>query len=132
MEFKEPRATPEEFKKYVVNYLHLPIAKMATNATNRIISGERMTVSFSTMEANTVWPLHRHEQEQIMVIMEGAVEWIVEGKLYHLEKGDAIIEPPNIEHGGYVSDQGCICIDIFSPARKDMVAKQREAVEKRG
>src|SRR3989304_1422889 len=104
MEKKEPYATPEEFKKRVVNYLKLPIARMAPNATNRVISGEKITVSFSTMAPNSVWPMHRHEPEQIMVIMDGAVDWVVEGKLFHLEKGDAIIEPSNIEHGGYISD----------------------------
>jgi mannose-6-phosphate isomerase-like protein (cupin superfamily) len=86
MGFKEPPATPEEFKKYVVNYLRLPIAKMLPNCTNRVISGEKITVSFSTMDANSIWPMHRHESEQIMVILEGAVDWVVEGKLFHLER----------------------------------------------
>jgi gluconolactonase len=127
---KEPYASKEEFEKRVVHYSDLPIFKMAPNATNRIVSGEKITISFSTMDPNTFWPIHRHENEQIMVVTDGAVDWIVEGKLYHLEKGDAIIEPPNIEHGGYVSDKGCSCLDIFSPARQDMVAKQKEALAK--
>lgn len=53
----------------------------------------------------------------------------VDGKLYHLEEGDVIILPSNLEHGTYVSDRGLRAIDVFSPLRQDIVAKL-EAVKK--
>ena len=51
---------------------------------------------------------------------------IVEGKIYHLKKGDVITLPSNIEHGGYMTETGCRAIDIFIPPRKDLLAKLEE------
>ncbi len=55
--------------------------------------------------------------------MDGAYNAIIDGKLYHLEKGDVAIIPSNIEHGAYVSDKGCRVIEVFSPPRQDLAAK---------
>ena len=82
-----------------------------------------MTVSFLTMAPDSHFAIHRHEQEQIMIVIDGACDEIIEGKLYHLEKGDVAILPSNTEHGGYISDKGCRAIDVFSPPRRDFVAK---------
>ncbi len=54
----------------------------------------------------------------------------VDGKLYHLEEGDVITLPSNLEHGTYVSDRGLRAIDIFSPPRQDIVAKLEAAKKK--
>ena len=73
--------------------------------------------------------IHRHEQEQIMIVIDGACDEIIEGKLYHLEEGDVVILHSNTEHGGYISERSCRVIDIFCPPRQDYVAKL-EAVKK--
>ena len=129
---KEPFATPEECKKHVVHLDSLAKFKMAPPAENRIVSGERITINFATVQPNSFFPVHRHEHEQIMMIMDGSSDWVVEGKLYHVEKGDVITFPSNVEHGGYILDKGLTVIDVFSPARQDMIAKQREAMGKKG
>jgi len=49
------------------------------------------------------------------MIMDGACDIIVEGKLYHLEKDNILILPSNMKHGNYVSDKGCRAIEVFSP-----------------
>jgi len=123
MERKEPYATQEEFDRRVVRYRDVPLIELVSGTKSHIVSAEKMTVSFLTMDPNCYFALHRHESEQIMLVIDGACDEIVEGKIYHLEKGDVIILPPNTEHGGYISDRGCRVIDIFSPPRQDFVAK---------
>lgn len=126
---KEPYASQEEFSKRVVRKRDIPQVDLVPGSRSHIVSTEKVTVSFITMDPNSYFAVHRHEQEQVMIVTDGAIDEIVDGKIYHLEKGDIIILPSNMEHGGYISDRGCCAIDIFSPSRQDYVAKLK-AVER--
>ena len=123
MKRKEPYATQEEFNQRVIRYRDIPLIRLVPGSNSHIVSTERMTVSFLTMAPNSHFAVHRHESEQIMIVIDGACDEIVDGKIYHLEKGDVVTLPPNIEHGGYIPERGCRAIDVFSPPREDFVAK---------
>ena len=123
MERKEPYATQAEFNKRVVLYRDVPLIEVAPGIKFHLVSAERLSVLFATMEPNAHVPIHHHEAEQIMIIVDGACDQIADGKLYHLEKGNVFIAPSNSEHGTYVSERGCQTIEAFSPPRHDYVAK---------
>lgn len=126
MERKETYASQEEFNRRVVRYLDVPLVELVPGSNSHLVSAENITVSFLTMNPDSYFTTHRHESEQVMIVVDGECDEIVEGKLYHLKEGDVIILPSNIEHGAYISDRGCKAIDIFSPPREDLVAKLRE------
>lgn len=67
-----------------------------------------------------------------MIILHGYVDEIIEGKLYSAKKGDVLILPSNIEHGGYIGDVDCQVIDIFSPPRQDYLQKFSKTIGKIG
>ena len=125
VERKEPYATQEEFNKRVVRYRDVPLIDLGRGPGQRshIVSTEKVTISFGIADPNAYAAPHHHECEQIIIMTDGAIDEIVDGKLYHLEKGDVVILPPNTEHGGYTSGRGCSVIDIFSPPRQDLVVK---------
>lgn len=64
---------------------------------------------------------HQHEHEQISYCAEGAFDYSIEGKIFHLEKGDTIYVPKNLIHGCKLLSQKGMLIDIFTPYRKDFV-----------
>ncbi len=123
MERKEPYASQEEFDKRVSHYPDIPLVEMRPGSNSHLVCTKNITISFITMDANIRPLLHHHESEQVMIVVDGECDEIVEGKLYHLRKGDVIRIPSNIEHGAYISDRGCKAIDIFSPPRKDLAEK---------
>lgn len=126
MERKEPYTSQEEFNKRVAHYLDIPLVELVPGSNSHLVCAKNITVSFITMSPNITTSLHRHESEQIMIVVDGECDEIVDGKLYHLEKGDVLILPSNTEHGAYISDKGCKAIDVFSPPREDLVAKLKE------
>lgn len=126
MEKKEPYASQEEYDKQVIRYADVPTIELAPGIKAHIISAEKITLSMASGEPNAQLPSHRHESEQMLIVMDGAIDLVVEGKQYHLEKGDVIVLPSNIEHKGYVSERGLSAIDVFSPPRHDFVAKLEE------
>ena len=125
---KEPRATEEEFKKRVVCYSEVPLVQVATGSKSHIVAGRNVLVSFLTMSPHSFFEVHKHEAEQIMVVIDGYCDEVIEGKLYRVSKGDVILLPPNVEHGGYIYDQPCVAIDIFCPPRQDYLEKLQKAM----
>jgi quercetin dioxygenase-like cupin family protein len=127
---KEPYASEEEFKKRVVHYPDIPLTELVPGSNSHLVLGERVMVSFLTMSAHSIFPPHRHEAEQIMIVIDGYMDEIIEGKLYSVKKGDVLILPSNMEHGGRIGEVNCSVIDIFSPPREDFVEKLKKTLEK--
>jgi len=125
----EPRATEEEFRKRIIHYPDVPMVDVASGSKSHIVAGQNALVSFLTMSPHSHFEVHKHEAEQIMIVVDGCCDEIIEGKLYRVSKGDVIVLPPNVEHGGYVLDQPCVVIDIFCPPRPDYLEKAKKAME---
>jgi len=123
MERKEPYAGQEEFTKRVVRYRDIPLIELGPGAKAHLVSAERITISFITQEPDCHFNTHHHESEEIVIVLDGERDEIVEGKLYPIKAGDVLIVPSNSEHGSYTYDRGCKVIEVFSPPRKDLVAK---------
>ena len=131
MEKKEPKATQEEYDRSITHYHDVPLIDLVPGIQSHIVSGERIMLSFLTAQPNGYMHNHRHEPEQLMVVLDGALDLVIEGKRYPMEKGDVVVLPSNVEHSAYISDQGCTVIDIFSPPREDFLAKLKEAEERK-
>ena len=128
MEEKEPYASQEEFNRRVVHYPSVPSIQLGPGASAHLVSGERVMVSFVTLPPNTRAATHRHEHEQVTIVVDGGADFVFDGKLYPVKKDDVIIVPSNTEHGAYASDRGCRVIDVFSPPREDFVEKLKKAL----
>ena len=126
MEKKEPHASQEEYNKYVIRYTDVPTIELAPGSNAHIISAERITLSIVSAKPNAVVPIHRHENEQMVIVIDGSIDFVIEGKQYHVEKGDVIVLPSNTEHGAYFTEKGAHVIDAFSPTRQDFVARLEE------
>jgi quercetin dioxygenase-like cupin family protein len=123
MKIKEPYATPEEYNRSITKYRNVPLIELVPGIQTHIVFGERIMLSFLTAQPNSYMPNHQHESEQLMVILKGALDLVIDGKVYHMEKGDVVTLPSNIDHAAYVSDKGATVIDIFSPPRQDFIDK---------
>ena len=131
MEKKEPYATQEEYDRSITHYHKVPLIDLVPGIKSHIVYAERIMLSFLTAQPNSYMHNHRHEPEQLMVILEGALDLVIEGKLYHMEKGDVVTLPSNVDHAAYVSERGCTVIDIFSPPRQDFIEKLEEVKGKK-
>jgi quercetin dioxygenase-like cupin family protein len=123
-----PVASPEEFKARVIHMLDLPETELVKGSNSRLVLGEQAMISFLTMEAHSYFAPHSHRQEQIMYVVDGYCDEIIQGKLYRVSKGDVIILPPHVEHGAYIRDVDVHAIDIFGDVRGDYMMKMMQVM----
>lgn len=109
---------PEEAKKYVHSIKDVPYISFNEKAKTRFLLGDDILISFIEQEAGAEFPIHSHDCEQVLIILEGSEEHVVDGQLIHMEAGDVCFHPANILHGGHTKT-GFKGIDIFSPPRKE-------------
>lgn len=112
-------------KRYVYRISELPISWLTESSRTRFLLGENILISFIENPPGTEFPLHKHEAEQILIILEGSEEHVIDGQTYHVEAGDVVVHPPNVEHGGYTKT-GFKGIDIFCPPRDSHVELMRK------
>ena len=118
-----------ERKYFIVHYPSIPEEELAPGAFSHLVAGMEAVVSLLTMKAVAYFPVHQHEAEQIMIVLDGFIEQIIDGKLYPARKGDVLILPSNIPHGGYVREETTV-VDVFAPSRADLAEKAAAARER--
>jgi quercetin dioxygenase-like cupin family protein len=87
----------------------------------KFVHSESMTLAYWTFEAGIDLPEHTHPHEQILNVMEGTIEFTVEGVTETVDAVSAIIIPPNVTHSGKTLTY-CKLIDVFYPKREDFAA----------
>lgn len=88
--------------------------------TRQMISSNRQTVAIVRLKKGCIVPQHSHEPEQITSILEGALEFEIDGQKIVLKKGETMIIPPNVPHAA-VALEDTLDLDIFSPVRRDWI-----------
>jgi gluconolactonase len=110
----------------VIHCPDLPPTELVKGSNSRLIAGEQSMVSFLKMDAHSYFPPHHHPQEQIMIVLEGSFDEIIDGKIYKVKKGDVVILPPNVVHGAYIGDEDAHVIDVFGGVRSDYLLKMTQ------
>ena len=123
------RATRDERRARVVKVGDVPLVNLAPGIDTAIVCGNNLTLSFATILPNTAGAMHSHPHEQMIVVLEGTVDIILEGKIYGLKAGEVMSVPSNLQHTGMALEHGCRLLEIFTPARKDFEEKLARALE---
>ena len=87
----EVRATDQEMEK-VKRYWSLPEIQLGPGAVAHLHAANNMTVSFIAQEPHCAFKVHSHESEEIVIVLEGERDEILDGKLYRIKAGDVILE----------------------------------------
>jgi quercetin dioxygenase-like cupin family protein len=126
------RATQDELGATIIRYADIPMVQLAPGAMSHIVVGEKMTLSLADLKAGSYFPVHTHDDmEQMMLVLKGELDAIVDGKLFRMKPGEIIRFPAGHEHGAQMLDVDCEIVDIFSPARTDYHEKLRRVLDAR-
>ena len=86
-----------------------------------VVGGDIM-VARVLMKRGCIVPEHRHVNEQVTYILEGALKFWVDGKEIIVNAGEVLTIPSNMPHKAEaLSDT--VDLDVFTPPRRDWMEK---------
>ncbi|MEA2607966.1 MAG: hypothetical protein QOJ75_209 [Chloroflexota bacterium] len=90
-----------------------------TTVRARRVEGERLTFALVELAANAEVPEHRHDNEQIGMVIQGQVTFTIDEETRALGPGGTWCIPPGAAHHVDVGPDGAVVIDVFAPGRSD-------------
>ncbi|MBU7013379.1 MAG: cupin domain-containing protein [Theionarchaea archaeon] len=84
----------------------------------KFIHTENMTIAYWNIAAGAPLPEHSHPHEQVVNVLEGTMELIMEGEPHLLEEGSVMVIPAGVPHAGRAVTRSRV-IDVFYPVRED-------------
>ncbi len=104
------------------SFFNMPFHPLNANVSSRIISGEKlMFVEHRVKKGHTALG-DSHVNEQLTMVLSGAVRFTIGKESYLLKEGDALLIPSNVKHNCEVLEDSMI-IEVFSPPRKEWLPK---------
>jgi quercetin dioxygenase-like cupin family protein len=86
----------------------------------QVIHCEKMTMARVSVKKGGVVPEHSHHNEQISMVEQGVMKFVLAGEEKMLKPGDILRIPPHVPHTVEAMED-CIVVDLFSPAREDWI-----------
>ena len=87
--------------------------------SGRTIEGERITMALVELEPSAVVPEHRHPNEQLGMVIRGALTFRIGQEERALGPGGTWRILANEPHEVRVGPEGASVMDVFSPIRED-------------
>jgi quercetin dioxygenase-like cupin family protein len=96
----------------------LPVREIFPGLRARLIHSDRVSHSWVDFDAGATFPEHQHPHEQIVSMIAGELELVVEGVRHQLTPGQVFVIPPDARHSGRAVT-ACRVLDAFAPVRDD-------------
>jgi quercetin dioxygenase-like cupin family protein len=113
-----------------VDVASIPAVEFIPGLVFRPVLAERTMTNFVEFQPHTEAPRHVHEEEQIVIVLDGEFEFELDGDVRVMRKGDVAVIPSWVPHGARTRDSGCTEVDVFNPPRRSLL-KHADAVEER-
>jgi quercetin dioxygenase-like cupin family protein len=85
----------------------------------RRVQGDRLTLALVELAPSSIVPGHRHENEQMGMVITGSLTFTVGGESRELGPGGTWRIPSDTPHQVTTGPAGAVVIDVFAPARSD-------------
>jgi quercetin dioxygenase-like cupin family protein len=83
------------------------------------MGGEQIMLSYVTLEPHAVVEQHSHPHEQLGMLLEGQLTFVIGDEQQVLSPGDMWRIPGGVTHRVVAGDTPARAIDIFHPLRED-------------
>ena len=96
--------------------------KLDPLVTRQAIHGAAMTVARFEISKGGGVPVHSHANEQISMVQQGRMKFVLDGTESVVGAGEAVHIPPHLPHSAEALED-TVVIDLFSPPREDWIRK---------
>ena len=96
----------------------VPVREQMPGMRGRFLHSAAMTFVYWDIDEGAALPRHAHHHEQVVNMLEGEFELVVDGTPHRLKSGDVLAIPGNAPHSGRAITR-CRILDVFWPIRED-------------
>ena len=97
----------------------LPRMELFPGVKGSLAAGNNMMLSFLEMETGCEVPEHSHPHEQLGMLLEGEMEFIIDGISHQVRPGQMWRIPGGVKHSAIAGDKPVRALDVFYPIRED-------------
>ena len=112
----------EKIDALVTNWKTVAVEQISEGIQRQMVIGRNIMICRFRFDPFVVTPAHRHPHEQMTLVMQGKVKFIIEDYVRVVSAGDVLHFPSNHWHGATMLDEEVVLIDVFSPIREDFLA----------
>jgi quercetin dioxygenase-like cupin family protein len=98
----------------------IPVEKLSSSISRQFVVGTNTMLSRLFLKKGAKVPLHSHFHEQISYVLEGALEFQINGRQIIVRAGEVLCIPPNALHEAFALED-TVDLDIFNPPRQDWI-----------
>ena len=88
--------------------------------TRQYVVGTNVMLARIVLKKGAKVPMHHHFHEQISHVVEGALNFLVDGKEVVVRAGAILTIPPDVPHE-VIAVEDSVALDIFNPPRQDWI-----------
>ena len=104
---------------YIVKRDHGSQRNLGPGVDISTVAGDGIMLSVVEFEPGAVVDLHSHPHEQMGMLLEGELTFIIGGEKHVLGPGDIWRIPGNVEHSAIAGEAPVRALDVFHPVRED-------------
>ena len=93
--------------------------------TAQAVDGERTTLAVIDLEPGSAVPEHRHDNEQLGVLIRGSMQFRIGAESRDVGPGDTWRIPGGVPHQVTAGPDGALAVECFTPMRADWAAFAR-------
>ena len=94
--------------------------QMSPTFARQVIHSDTMTVARVHLRKGCSVPEHSHHNEQISMMEQGSVKFVIDGQEKVLRAGQMLRIPAHMPHSAEALEDS-IAVDLFSPPREDWI-----------
>lgn len=107
---------------FACSWSEVPVVEGLPNNFRQAVAGREMSVNRIRWTHPTELPLHVHEDaEQAIVMLEGHIEFTIDGTEMTLSAGDVALVSRGSVHGGRSIEGEAVFVEVFTPLKVDLL-----------
>jgi quercetin dioxygenase-like cupin family protein len=96
----------------------IALEKVTEMLSRKIVAGEREMLVQSYLKRGCLVPMHAHESEQMIYVLQGALRLLVGGEDVTVREGEVLHIPAGVAHQAEALED-TFELDVFSPPRAE-------------
>lgn len=101
---------------------NLELERLNPLLRRQFIVGRDIMIARVLLKKGCIVPEHRHVNEQVTYILEGALKFTIDGREIVVHAGEVLTIPPNMPHAAEAMVD-TVDLDVFNPPRADWINK---------